>query len=76
MKITNVQSPCIDCKDRNINCHSECKQYKKFKFLCQIERQKNYEEKEIDATIGKIISDGVNSRRTNTPEQLKHGRKK
>lgn len=75
MNITNVNSPCVNCSERNEGCHPNCTKYKKYKFLCQIERQRNFKEKEVNAAVNEIISSGVNGRKTNTPEQLKHGRK-
>ncbi len=33
MKIVypNLKTPCMDCTDRHIACHSECDKYKEFK---------------------------------------------
>ena len=28
---TNVQSPCLDCKDRCVGCHSKCEKFKTFR---------------------------------------------
>ena len=36
-------SPCKDCTDRTIGCHSSCETYKGFKEKSEAQRQERYE---------------------------------
>lgn len=33
------KSPCMNCKERTIKCHSECKKYSEFKVVCKCENE-------------------------------------
>lgn len=49
-------SPCKDCENRKIGCHSKCAEY--MKFFHDIERFRNHvnEQKYVDSGIYEIIS--------------------
>ena len=40
--LDNIQSPCKDCLERKIGCHSECEKYNEYTERCNNERQKVY----------------------------------
>ena len=46
LKITPIESPCKECTQRHTKCHSECKEYRKYKFVVQAVKQKNVAKKE------------------------------
>ena len=46
LKITPIESPCKECTQRHTKCHSESKEYRKYKFVVQAVKQKNVAKKE------------------------------
>ena len=46
--MSKLQSPCLHCENRQINCHSSCKQYKQFKHKLDIYNDELYKQKHID----------------------------
>lgn len=74
MELKHIKCPCTNCKERHEKCHSICQKYKRYNFLCNIERTRNKEKKDVDNAVREITYKGYNSRNSN-PEALKHGRK-
>lgn len=67
LKIQNIKSPCKDCGKRYLGCHSNCKEYKKFKNKLQHRRdeKKKYFNDNYDANnlkIDKIVKANKNKR--------------
>lgn len=43
----NFHSPCKDCQDRCLNCHSACNQYREFKTkISNLKQEKSHREAE------------------------------
>ena len=44
LKVSEVKSPCMGCKNRNDVCHISCVQYKEYKVANELTSKKVYEE--------------------------------
>ena len=55
-----IKSPCKDCKDRFVGCHSHCEKYKKFRSEWQNENEKIRENKNTLMFKEQYIIDAVN----------------
>lgn len=76
MNLNYIENPCKpDCPERTEGCHPKCKKYKRYTFLCNVDKQRYQEEKKIDDAVREITYDGYVARQTNKSEALKHGRK-
>lgn len=51
--IVNVEAPCLDCKDRVLNCHAKCEKYKVYKSNVEELRAKEKHEKDADFLAGR-----------------------
>jgi hypothetical protein len=75
MNFNWIQSPCKDCEDRHVNCHSQCERYKGYRAEYEAEATRRFKERSLDAKIGQINHSGA-SKREKLPEPLRHGRKR
>lgn len=47
-KYFNTSSPCKDCEDRNVGCHSKCEKYIEFKRMRDERKTENKIKREYD----------------------------
>ncbi len=73
MNIKWVPSPCKDCPDRHVNCHSSCEAYAEYQQKHKAEKERLYKEHALDKAINQMNYDSA-KRREKTPEPLRHGR--
>ena len=73
MNIRWVQSPCKDCPDRHITCHSSCDKYKEYKKRHYEEKDRMYLEDKTARQIHEINKHGAETHERPVP--LKHGYK-
>lgn len=53
-----VRSPCKDCPDRQLGCHSTCKKYLTYKEICETIREEKYNQAELENSLRKIHRKG------------------
>ena len=46
--MSKPQSPCLNCENRQINCHSNCKAYKQFKHKLDIYNKEVNKQRQFD----------------------------
>lgn len=61
-----AKSPCKDCEDRTINCHSTCREYKAWKFEKDRLNDINRKRKQIDTALTEaMVKNCIKARRKN-----------
>lgn len=58
-----MDSPCKDCDERAVGCHSLCEQYKEFVEECERVRQKRRQDHAIEDCRRCYATSSVNKRR-------------
>lgn len=46
--MSKPQSPCLNCENRQINCHSGCKQYKQFRYKVDMYNKEVNKQRQFD----------------------------
>ena len=70
-----IQSPCKECQDRDVLCHSKCEKYKEYRAKHEAESKKHFMEQALNRKIGQLNYESAN-KNEKLPEPLRHGRKK
>ena len=47
--MSKPQGPCLNCENRQINCHSSCKQYKQFRHKLDIHNKELNKQRQFDS---------------------------
>ena len=51
IRLTSYASPCMNCEDRHVGCHSECEKYKQFRADIDEHHRRWAEQGEINRAI-------------------------
>lgn len=46
-----MKTPCLDCSERQIYCHTDCKKYKVYKYTTEENKRRRMLEKESESYI-------------------------
>lgn len=74
MNIRWVQSPCKDCPDRQVGCHSSCEKYKDYKTRHYAEKDRMHLEDVLNKQINEL-NWGSSQKHEKNKGTLKHGYK-
>lgn len=58
-KKTGIDAPCKNCKKRDINCHSYCKDYIEFRMNLEERNTRIRKEKMIENAVEETITNGI-----------------
>ena len=47
--MSKPQGPCLKCENRQINCHSSCKQYKQFRYKVDMYNKELNKQEQFDS---------------------------
>lgn len=75
MNINWIPSPCKDCEDRDIKCHSTCEKFLEYRKKHEAEKTRQFKERAIDSVIRSM---NINASKSNRkmPLPLRHGKGK
>ena len=77
MKFRGIDSPCKGCEKRHVLCHSTCEDFAKYKEEHESALRAWRAGKTIDGVINQLnYESSKKARSQDTPEPLKHGRKR
>lgn len=57
-------SPCRDCQDRQLGCHSDCDKYKEWKNFFDADKKKYQDDKEKQKQAREVVKNACNNMRT------------
>lgn len=52
----SAKSPCANCNDRYLACHSECEKYKEFKIKLDLRRNSRDRERRAEWAVGQLAN--------------------
>lgn len=54
IRLTSYASPCMNCEDRHVGCHSECEKYRQYKGVVHDNWKRSFKQEKIDKALNAL----------------------